>query len=138
MRLENGKAEVQQFHERPAVIVHSSRDDHDVGRLDGTMRQREKCSGGECPNDLNSDAQHRVRSHRTVRDDPRVGGFAFDVELCYLAKRLGYTVTEIPAYVSEEHSYKRSKVNLVKDPIRMFAALVDVRVNALLGRYGKR
>ncbi len=80
----------------------------------------------------------RLEAARAIFARQRLGGFAFDVELCYLAKRLGYTVAEIPAYVSEAHSYKVSKVNLFKDPIRMFAALVDVRVNALLGRYGKR
>ncbi len=80
----------------------------------------------------------RIGAARDIFRRQRLGGFAFDVELCYLAKRLGYRVAEIPAYVSEEHSYKRSKVNLIKDPIRMFVALVDVRANALLGRYGKR
>lgn len=67
-----------------------------------------------------------------------LGGFAFDVELVYLAHRLKYRVGELPAYVSEEHSYKRSKVNLAKDPARMFGALVQVRAGALLGRYGRR
>lgn len=67
-----------------------------------------------------------------------LGGFAFDVELVYIAKRLGYTIAEIPAYVSEEHSYKVSKVNLWRDPMRMFGALVDVRVSAWKGRYGAR
>lgn len=80
----------------------------------------------------------KLHAARAIFARQRLGGFAFDVELCYLAKRLGFTVAEIPAFVSEEHSYKRSKVNLIKDPIRMFVALVDVRANALLGRYGKR
>lgn len=80
----------------------------------------------------------RLEAARAIFSRQRLGGFAFDVELCYLARRLGYTVAEIPAYVSEQHSYKVSKVNLFKDPIRMFGALLDVRINALLGRYGKR
>ncbi len=80
----------------------------------------------------------RLEAARSIFSRQRLGGFAFDVELCYLARRLGYTVAEIPAYVSEAHSYKVSKVNLVKDPIRMFSALLDVRINAMLGRYGKR
>lgn len=80
----------------------------------------------------------RLEAAREIFKRQHLGGFAFDVELCYLARRLGYTVTEIPAYVSEAHSYKVSKVNLFKDPIRMFGALLDVRMNALLGRYGKR
>lgn len=80
----------------------------------------------------------RLAAARQIFERQRLGGFAFDVELVYLAKRLGYRIAEIPARVSEEHSYKRSKVNMFKDPIRMFAALVDVRMNALLGRYGRR
>lgn len=40
------------------------------------MGQRVKRSGGKRPDDLNSNAQHRVRSHRAMRDDPGVGGFA--------------------------------------------------------------
>jgi dolichyl-phosphate beta-glucosyltransferase len=80
----------------------------------------------------------RIQAAREIFRRQRLGGFAFDVELCYLARRLGYTVAEIPAYVSEAHSYKVSKVNLFKDPIRMFGALIDVRMNAIMGRYGKR
>ncbi len=80
----------------------------------------------------------RIAAAREIFRRQRLGGFAFDVELCYLARRLGYTVAEIPAHVSEQHSYKVSKVNLIKDPIRMFGALLDVRMNALLGRYGNR
>lgn len=67
-----------------------------------------------------------------------LGGFAFDVELVYIAKRLGYRIAEIPAHVSEAHSYKVSKVNLLRDPARMFGALVDVRASAWKGRYSGR
>ncbi|HMN41656.1 MAG TPA: glycosyltransferase [Phycisphaerales bacterium] len=80
----------------------------------------------------------RLDAARAIFARQRLGGFAFDVELVYLAKRLGYRIGEIPAYVSEAHSYKVSKVNLIKDPLRMFGALVDVRCNAILGRYGRR
>lgn len=80
----------------------------------------------------------RIGAARAIFGRQRLGGFAFDVELCYLARRLGYRVAEVPAHVSEGHSYKVSKVNLIKDPIRMFGALLDVRRNALLGRYGTR
>jgi glycosyltransferase involved in cell wall biosynthesis len=80
----------------------------------------------------------KLKAAREIFARQRLGGFAFDVELVYLAKRLGYSIGEIPAYVSEAHSYKVSKVNLIKDPLRMFGALVDVRMNAILGRYGRR
>lgn len=77
----------------------------------------------------------RLPAAQAIFARQRLGGFAFDVELVYLAKSLGFRVAEIPAFVSEAHSYKRSKVNLFKDPAKMFLALVDVRFNALMGRY---
>jgi glycosyltransferase involved in cell wall biosynthesis len=80
----------------------------------------------------------RAKAAHEIFARQRLGGFAFDVEIVYLAKRLGYSIGEIPAYVSEEHSYKRSKVNLFRDPIRMFRALVDVRWNAITRKYGPK
>jgi glycosyltransferase involved in cell wall biosynthesis len=79
----------------------------------------------------------RLEAAREIFARQHLGGFAFDVELVYLAKRLGYSIAEVPAYVSESHSYKVSKVNLFKDPMRMFWALVDVRMNAIAGKYGR-
>lgn len=65
----------------------------------------------------------------------RVFDFSFDAEIVFLASRLGYRIAEIPAYVSEEHSYKISKVSLLRDPLRMFVALWRIRLNSLRGRY---
>lgn len=77
----------------------------------------------------------RADAARKVFALEHLGGFAFDVELVYIAQRMGLRVSEIPAYVSEEHSYKVSKVNLLRDPIRMFGALADIRWSAWRGRY---
>lgn len=79
----------------------------------------------------------RLDAARRIFALEHLGGFAFDVELVYIAQRLGMTIAEIPAYVSEAHSYKVSKVNLIRDPARMFGALVDVRLSALKGRYSR-
>lgn len=79
----------------------------------------------------------RAHAAREIFARQRLGGFAFDVEVVYLAKRLGLRIGEVPAVVSEEHSYKRSKVHMLRDPLRMFRALIDVRVNALLGLYDR-
>lgn len=79
----------------------------------------------------------RLAAAREIFARQHLGGFAFDVELVYLAKRLGHSIAEVPAHVSESHSYKVSKVNLFKDPMRMFWALVDVRMNAIAGKYGR-
>lgn len=58
----------------------------------------------------------------------RVTNFAFDAEVLFLARRLGLKVNEIPAHVSTRHSYKKSKMNLFKDPPRMLLSLVRMRL----------
>jgi glycosyltransferase involved in cell wall biosynthesis len=65
----------------------------------------------------------------------RVRGFGFDVEVLYLARRLGYRVGEIPARVSPAHSYAASQVDLVRDPLRMCRDLVRIRWHDLRGHY---
>ncbi|MGV0026101.1 glycosyltransferase [Phormidesmis priestleyi] len=62
-------------------------------------------------------------------------GFSFDAELLYLARKLGYTIVEIPAKVSDKHQAKPSKVNLVQDSIRMLIDLLRIRFNDVIGRY---
>jgi glycosyltransferase involved in cell wall biosynthesis len=59
----------------------------------------------------------------------RVWNFAFDAELLFLAHRLGLRVAEIPAKVSSRHSYKKSKMNLLKDPPRMLWSLLRMRIS---------
>lgn len=66
----------------------------------------------------------------------RLTRFAFDAELLYIAKSLGYSISEIPATVSDQHSYRDSTVKLVRDPLRMFWSVLRIRLNALIGRYG--
>lgn len=65
----------------------------------------------------------------------RLSGFSFDVELLFIARRLGLRIAEIPAHPSHDHAAKPSNVRLLRDPARMFVALLAVRGNALLGRY---
>jgi glycosyltransferase involved in cell wall biosynthesis len=57
-----------------------------------------------------------------------VEDFAFDAELLYLAKVLNLKVVEIPANVSARHSYKKSRVNMLRDPLRMFGSLIRMRI----------
>jgi dolichyl-phosphate beta-glucosyltransferase len=80
----------------------------------------------------------RLDAARRIFALQRVPGFSFDAELIFIARRLGYSVGEIPARVSDTHSYKISKVNLAREPFRMLRELVRIRGNALLGRYGKK
>jgi glycosyltransferase involved in cell wall biosynthesis len=54
-----------------------------------------------------------------------IAGFAFDVEVLHLAQQLGYSICE--AAVAFEHD-RRSKVNLLLDPPRMFLDVLKIRL----------
>ena len=58
----------------------------------------------------------------------KVRNFAFDAELIFLAHRLNLRVGEIPATVEANHSYKKSKMNLLKDPPRMLMSIIKMRI----------
>jgi len=54
----------------------------------------------------------------------KLDGFSFDVELLFLASKLGYTVSEIPVeWINEPNS----RVRMIADPILMFADVVQIR-----------
>ncbi|SDU22872.1 Glycosyltransferase involved in cell wall bisynthesis [Verrucomicrobium sp. GAS474] len=72
---------------------------------------------------------------RKLFEKMRIGGFSFDVELLYLAKKYGHRVGEIPVRVSSAHSYKTSKLKLIRDSLRMFLGLVQIRFNDVAGKY---
>ena len=69
------------------------------------------------------DAAHLLFSEQVVED------FAFDAELLYLARKHGFTVTELPARVSARHSYKKSRVNMLRDPLKMLGSLIRMRLS---------
>ena len=60
-------------------------------------------------------------------------GWSFDVELLYIARRKGYRIQEIgiPWYFNPE-----TKVNLLRDSLRMTTDLFTIRHNARKGLYG--
>jgi len=59
-------------------------------------------------------------------------GWSFDIELLFLARRRKYRVVEIPI-----HWYYRdeSKVNALRDALRMIGDIFRIHVNAWRGRY---
>jgi len=59
---------------------------------------------------------------------------AFDVEILYLANKMGYKVKEIA--VSWQH-FKTERVNPVKDSLRMFLDILRIKLNNLMGSYDK-
>jgi dolichyl-phosphate beta-glucosyltransferase len=62
-------------------------------------------------------------------------GFSFDAELLFLAQKKGYTIGEIPARVSQQHLYKLSQVNILKDSLKMLSCLFKIRSNDRAGYY---
>lgn len=61
-----------------------------------------------------------------------INGWSFDVELLYIARMRGYEIVELPIpwhYTPESH------VQPVKDAIRLFLDILDIRRNARRGVY---
>lgn len=64
-----------------------------------------------------------------------IDGFGFDVEILYLARKLGFRVREVG--VTWRH-VPASRVDPVRDTLRMIGDVVRVRLNDLRGRYRPR
>ncbi len=77
----------------------------------------------------------KSKAAQEIFDRQELMGFSFDVELIYLAKKLGYSIAEVPAYVSSNHATKLSKVDLLADSLKMLRDLFKIRWNDLTGRY---
>jgi glycosyltransferase involved in cell wall biosynthesis len=77
----------------------------------------------------------RLGAARRIFSTLRVSGFAFDVEVLFLARRYGYRISQTAVQVCPEHIRKPSKVNLLRDPRRMFVALAGIRLSAMRGQY---
>ena len=62
-------------------------------------------------------------------------GWAFDVELLYIARRRGYQLVEVPI---DWYFNADSKISVVRDSLRMFLDLLQIRRNARCGLYDRR
>lgn len=69
---------------------------------------------------------------RAVFARQRLWGWGYDVEILFLARRLGLRVAEAPVTWSDD---RRSRVRLWRDVPRSLADLARIRWNALRGRY---
>jgi dolichyl-phosphate beta-glucosyltransferase len=65
----------------------------------------------------------------------KLNGFAFDVEMLFIAKRLGCKIKEVPVIWIDK---KGSKVNPVKDSARMFIDLFRIKYNHITGKYNMK
>ena len=66
----------------------------------------------------------------------RIKGFCFDVEVLFLAKKLGYRCVEVP--VTFHYDGERSSVRLLPHSLYYVLDLVKIRLNDTLGRYSVR
>jgi len=62
-------------------------------------------------------------------------GFSFDVELIYIAKKLGFKVREFPVIWAK--SAESSSVNPVSDSLAMFLDIIKIRLLDMKGAYKK-
>ncbi|MFO7661833.1 MAG: glycosyltransferase family 2 protein [Chloroflexota bacterium] len=64
-----------------------------------------------------------------------IDGWAFDVELLYIALRRGYQIEEVPVqwYYGES-----SRVSPIRDSINMIREVLRIRYNGLTGRYDRQ
>jgi dolichyl-phosphate beta-glucosyltransferase len=62
-----------------------------------------------------------------------IGGFGFDVEMLFVARKLKLSIQPVPVHMIEHR--QRSRVRLIIDSLKMFANLFMVRWNDLQGKY---
>ncbi len=60
---------------------------------------------------------------------------AYDVELLYLAQKLGAEIQEVRVAWKDEDTSSGKNRNFIKESIEMFAEILRVRINDLLGKY---
>lgn len=72
------------------------------------------------------------RAAREIFRRQRLDRFGFDVEVLFIARKLGYRTVEVPVRWSHAEG---TKVSMVRDSVDMFADLLRVRMNWLRGRY---
>jgi dolichyl-phosphate beta-glucosyltransferase len=74
----------------------------------------------------------RLEAARAIFERQRIDGFGFDVEVLYLARRLGYAIEVVP--LRWEHK-ENSRVAAVRDTLLMLSDVVRVRINGWRGAY---
>jgi dolichyl-phosphate beta-glucosyltransferase len=74
----------------------------------------------------------RADACREIFSRLRERGWAYDTEVLYLARRLGFEVREAPVSWTNDPS---TRVRLVRDAVSSFAGLVRIRWRALAGLY---
>ncbi len=72
------------------------------------------------------------RAAEEIFSRQQIERWGFDPELLFLAKKLGFKVAEVPVEWAHD---ERSKINPLKDGLRMFGEMLSIRWNDLSGKY---
>jgi len=67
-----------------------------------------------------------------ILDSQSIDGWAFDVELLFIAQQRGYKIVEVPI---NWYYRANSRINPVRDAIEMVREVVRIRLNGYRGRY---
>lgn len=76
----------------------------------------------------------RHEAAQAVFSRQRVENWSFDAEVLFLTKKLGLRVEELPVVWRDD---ARTKVRLGRDILGSLGGLLTIRLNHLLGRYGR-
>ncbi len=72
------------------------------------------------------------RAAQTIFPLQKIERWGFDPELLYLAKKFGFTVAEVPVAWAHREG---TRINPLRDGIRMLGEMLRIRWNALSGKY---
>ena len=75
----------------------------------------------------------RAETAKDLFQHQSIMGWAFDVEILYIAKMRGYEIIELPI---PWHYNEESKIRVLHDSLHMFFDLLKIRKNARRGLYG--
>ena len=105
---------------------------HFIGRVFNNMvrlialpRLQDTQCGFKC---FHADVAEKVFPRQTI------GGWTFDVEVLFIARRMGFRIVEVPI---PWHYNPHSKVKVLRDSLRMGLDLLAIRWNALRGIYDR-
>lgn len=76
-----------------------------------------------------------ARAVEAIFPSTTIAGWAFDVEVLFIARQRGLTVREIPI---EWHYRELSRVSAIRDPLRMMRDVLKIKINGMRGTYGRK
>lgn len=73
------------------------------------------------------------RAADSIFPKQRIERWGFDPELLFLAKKFGFVTREVPVEWAHD---ERSKISPIRDGLKIFLEMLQIRWNSLTGKYG--